>query len=80
MMYHEGAFELDTFKGPLYKIKIDTGEMLDCSSTEKLPDGTLAKVLYYKLRDDAIIITVISGEYQEEMTYVIEFDKFFEKK
>lgn len=75
----EGVFELDTFKGPMYKINIGTGELLECSSIKNMPDGSLGKVLYYKASEDTIVITVISGELPEEMTYVIEFNKIFER-
>lgn len=65
-------FEFDSINGPSYTIAIDTGEILECSSTYVMQNGKPAEVIAYKYINNIIEITVISGEFLQEMTYVFD--------
>ena len=65
-------FEFDSINGPSYIIAIDTGEILECSSSYIMQNGKTAEVIEYKYKNNIIEITVISGEFFREMTYVFD--------
>ena len=73
----ENAFVFDTLNGPLYKIALDDGRLLRCSSTETLSDGSLAKVVKYEKNNDVVLVTVVSGELPREMTYAFDISKCY---
>lgn len=73
ILTYENAIEWDSEYGPYYKVSLDKGKVLSCTSDDIYPNQPKAKVTYCALFGDHITISVYSAELPYEMTYIFNY-------
>lgn len=70
ILSYENTLEFDSEYGPYYKIDLQTGEILYCTSDDLFPDQPKAKVIHCSSHGNHITLTLYSAELPYEMTYI----------
>lgn len=72
ILLSDNAIEWDSIYGPYYRISLEDGKVLECTSDWLFPDKPVAQVLFYERRDNKITVTVYSAELPYAMTYIFD--------